>query len=68
MANPGERSLNIVTANKPKGLEGLGHKGTGAGPRHAPLLVMGNNATGGPRAPTPCLVTETAPGNPVRLP
>ena len=31
-ANPGERSINIVTENKPKVLEGLSQKGTGAGP------------------------------------
>ena len=41
MANPGERSINIVTDNKPKVLEGLGQKGTVAGTRTLPFLVMG---------------------------
>jgi hypothetical protein len=68
MANPGERSIHIVTENKPKVLAGLGHKGPGAGTRTFPFLVMGRNATGGQRAPTPCVVTETEHGNPVRLP
>lgn len=68
MANPGERSINIVTENKPKVLEGLGQKGTVAGTRISPLLVMGNNAAGGQSAPNPFLVTETEHGNPVRLP
>ena len=53
MANPGERSINIVRENKPKVLEGLGQKGTVAGTRILPFLVMGNNATGGQSAPTP---------------
>jgi hypothetical protein len=68
MANPGERSINIVKENKPKVLEGLGQKGTVAGTRILPLLVMGSNATGGQSAPTPFAVTETEHGNPVRLP
>ena len=68
MANPGERSINIVTENKPKVLTGLGQKGTVAGTRIPPLLVMDTNATGGQSAPTPCVVTETKHGNPVRLP
>jgi hypothetical protein len=68
MANPGERSINIVTENKPKVLEGLGQTGTVAGTRIFPFLVMGNNATGGQSAPTPFVVTETEHGNPVRLP
>jgi hypothetical protein len=68
MANPGERSINIVIENKPKVLEGLGQKGTVAGTRILPLLVMGSNATGGQSAPTPFAVTETEHGNPVRLP
>jgi hypothetical protein len=55
MANPGERSINIVTDNKPKVLEGLSHKGTGAGTRRPRFLVMGRNATGGQSAPTPCV-------------
>jgi hypothetical protein len=41
MANPGERSINIVTENKPKVLEGLSQKGTGAGTRTPRFLVMG---------------------------
>jgi hypothetical protein len=41
MANPGERSINIVTENKPKVLEGLSQKGTVAGTRIPPFLVMG---------------------------
>jgi hypothetical protein len=41
MANPGERSINIVTENKPKVLEGLSQKGTVAGTRGLPFLVMG---------------------------
>ena len=68
MANPGERSINIVKENKPKVLAGLGQKGTVAGTRILPFLVMGSNATGGQSAPTPFAVTETEHGNPVRLP
>ncbi len=41
MANPGERSINIVNENKPKVLAGLSQKGTGAGTRIPPFLVMG---------------------------
>ena len=39
--NPGERSINIVNENKPKVLIGLSQKGTVAGPRTPPFLVMG---------------------------
>ena len=42
MANPGERAINIVIDNKPKVLEGLSQKGTVAGTRSLPFLVMGN--------------------------
>jgi hypothetical protein len=41
MANPGERSINIVIDNKPKVLVGLSQKGTVAGTRSLPFLVMG---------------------------
>jgi hypothetical protein len=41
MANPGERLINIVTENKPKVLPGLSQKGTVAGTRTLPFLVMG---------------------------
>jgi hypothetical protein len=68
MANLGERSINIVRENKPKVLLGLSQKGTVAGTRIPPLLVMDMNATGGQSAPTPFVVTETEHGNPVRLP
>ena len=68
MANPGERSINIVIDNKPKVLEGLSQKGTVAGTRTLCFLVMGIHATGGQSAPTPFFVTETEHGNPVRLP
>jgi hypothetical protein len=47
MANPGERSINIVIDNKPKVLAGLSQKGTVAGTRTLPFLVMGIHATGG---------------------
>ena len=67
MANPGERSINIVTENKPKVLQGLSHKGTVAGTRTPPFLVMDYNATGGQSAPTPFIVTETEHENPVRF-
>jgi hypothetical protein len=53
MANPGERSINIVTENKPKVLRGLSQNGTVAGTRIPPFLVMGHNATGGQSAPHP---------------
>src|SRR5215470_18425963 len=53
-ATPGARALHIVTANKPKGLAGLSHKGTGAGTRTLPCLVMGSHATAGQSAPPPC--------------
>src|SRR3989442_15907888 len=66
-ANPGERSVNIVTENKPKVLEGLSQKGTVAGTRTPRFLVMGIYATGGQSAPTPFVVTETEHGHPVRL-
>jgi len=68
MATPGERLSNIVPENKPKGLAGLGHKGTGAGPRTFPCLVMGSHAPGGQSAPPPCVATEAEHGNPVRFP
>ncbi len=68
MANPGERSINIVTENKPKVLAGLSQKGTVAGTRTLCFFVMGIDATGGQSAPTPFVVTETEHGNPVRLP
>jgi hypothetical protein len=42
MATPGERARPIVTANQPKGLRGLRHKGTVAGTRRPPCLVMGS--------------------------
>ena len=67
-ANPGERLINIVKENKPKMLLGLSQKGTVAGTRTLPFLVMGSNATGGQSAPTPFAVIETEHGNPVRLP
>ncbi len=60
MANPGERSINIVIANKPKVLQGLSQKGTVAGTRISPFLVMGSNATGGQSAPTLCVVTSSS--------
>jgi len=41
MANPSERLINIVTENKPKVLPGLSQKGTVAGTRTLPFLVMG---------------------------
>jgi len=41
MANLGERSVNIVTENKPKVLEGLSQKGTVAGTRTPRFLVLG---------------------------
>ena len=41
MANPGERLINIVKENKQKVLEGLSQKGTVAGTRILPSLVMG---------------------------
>ena len=41
MANPGERSINIVTENKPKVLAGLSQNGTVAGTRTPRFLVMG---------------------------
>src|SRR5215510_11871007 len=53
MANPGERSINIVTENKPKVLEGLSQNGTVAGTRTPRFLVMGIYATGGQSAPNP---------------
>ena len=61
-------AINIVNEDKPKVLEGLSQKGTVAGTRIPPLLVMDTNATGGQSAPTPFVVTETEHGNPVCLP
>ena len=59
---------NIVNEDKPKVLEGLSQKGTGAGTRTPRFLVMGIYAPGGQSAPNPFVVTETEHGNPVRLP
>ena len=42
-ANLGERSINTVTDNKPKMLEGLSQNGNVAGTRARLSLVMGNN-------------------------
>jgi hypothetical protein len=42
MANTCERSINIVTDNKPKMLIGLSQKGNVAGTRTLVFLVMGN--------------------------
>jgi hypothetical protein len=41
MANTCERSINIVTENKPKVLEGLSQNGYVAGTRSRCFLVMG---------------------------
>ena len=41
MANPSERSINIVIDNKPKVLAGLSQKGTVAGTRTPRFLVIG---------------------------
>ena len=41
MVNIGESLLNAVIANKPKVLTGLSQKGTVAGTRTLPFLVMG---------------------------
>lgn len=41
MANTRACSINIVTENKPKVLEGLSQKGNVAGTRSHPFLVMG---------------------------
>ena len=68
MANPGERSINIVTENKPKVLEGLGQKGTVAGTRTLPFLVMGITLPVDRARLTHSYVIETEHGNPVRLP
>ena len=53
MGNTCERLINIVTENKPKVLLGLSQKGTVAGTRTPPFLVMGLNATAGQSAPNP---------------
>jgi hypothetical protein len=42
MANTCERSINIVTDNKPKMLKGLSQTGNVAGTRIFAFLVMGN--------------------------
>ena len=64
MANPGERSINIVTDNKPKVLAGLSQQGTGAGTRTPRFLVMGSNATGGQSAPHPSVCDGDGPWQP----
>ena len=68
MANPGERSINIVKDNKPKVLAGLSQNGTGAGTRIPPFLVMGIIRYRWIERTYPIVVTETEHGNPVRLP
>jgi hypothetical protein len=68
MANPGERSINIVTENKPKVLEGLSQNGTVAGTRTLPFLVMGTTLPVDRARLTHSYVTETEHGNPVYLP
>ena len=68
MAHPGERAINIVTENKPKVLEGLGQKGTVAGPRTLPFLVMGITLPVDRARLTHSYVLETEHGHPVHLP
>ena len=46
-------AINIVKDTKPKVLEGVSQKGTVAGTRTLPFLVMGIYATGGQSAPNP---------------
>ena len=53
MANRGERSINIVKSDKPKGLRGLNQNGNGVGTRRFPCLVRGNMTPGGQSVPHP---------------
>jgi hypothetical protein len=43
MANPGERSINIVRENKPKVLLGLGQKGHCSGYKDSPVPCHGHS-------------------------
>ena len=69
MANPGERSINIVKDNKPKVLAGLSQKGHCSGYKDSSLPCHGHPTLPVDRARLPhSCVTETEHGNPVRLP
>jgi hypothetical protein len=75
MANICERSINIVTDNKPKMLKGLSQKGNVAGTRTLVFLVMGHQRYRwrerevGPRHNlTHSFVITAEHGNPVCLP
>lgn len=75
MANLCERSINIVTDNKPKMLRGLSQNGNVAGTRTLVFLVMGTQRyrwrerKAGPRHNlTHLFVIAAEHGNPVYLP
>ena len=53
MANPGERSINIVIDNKPKVLEGLSQKGHCSGYKASPLPCHGHHTLPVDRARLP---------------
>jgi hypothetical protein len=69
MANPGERSINIVTENKPKVLRGLSQKGHCSGHKDSPLPCHGHPTLPVDRARlTHPYVAETEHENPVHSP
>ena len=51
MANPGERSINIVTENKPKVLSGLGQKAPEAGMSSPNCGIVDRRLPGREQAP-----------------
>ena len=57
MANLGERSVNIVTENKPKMLQGLGQQALSWVQGLSTTLSWTPNTTGGQRAPNPFVST-----------
>ena len=67
MANPGERSINIVTDNKPKVLPGLSQKGTGAGTGSQTYPVMDSQRFRRTESTSPILVNLAERGKPVSL-
>ena len=67
MVNPGALSINVVIQDKPKVLQGLSQKGTGAGTGFRPYPVMDPQRSRRTESTSPVLVNRAERGKPVSL-